>query len=359
MAESPRLGRVTHKLTNPLERRLASIVGRLITDKLAYSRLDRLPDAVSELATDLRRIEGVLTDMAARIERFELIGETALETSADATARLMSEQERVRGILQLIYDQEPETRRRLWQLRTSSTYSLAFEEPEPLVSIVIPTYENHEALRERSLPSAIAQTYANIEIVVVGDCAPPETAATIAECNDERIRYHNLALRGPYSQDPHKLWLVGGTPPYNTAVRLARGRWIACLGDDDSFRHDHLERLLQQARADHLELCYGILIQHNPDGSEVEIGSFPPIPGQFGLQASIYHAGLSDFLELELADSEFGTANDMGLLRRMLRAGVRMGMVREPTSDYFPSWDWGGRKERHAEWEAGPPTRPT
>jgi hypothetical protein len=36
----------------------------------------------------------------------------------------------------------------------------------------------------------------------------------------------------------------------------------------------------------------------------------------------------------------------------MLRAGVRMGLVPEPTTDYFPSRDWAGRKERHAQQQA-------
>jgi hypothetical protein len=58
------------------------------------------------------------------------------------------------------------------------------------------------------------------------------------------------------------------------------------------------------------------------------------------------------FLEFELADAEFGQAVDWGLCRRMLRAGVRVGMVPEPTTDYFPSWEWAGRKERHARRQA-------
>jgi hypothetical protein len=328
------------------------VVGRLITDKLAYNGLDRVADTVSRLEKGLSRVEMLLDELGVRAQHAETASQEARAVSAGGHSHSAAELERIVNILQLIYDEEPENRRRLWRLRASPDYDNAFTESDPLVSVVIPTYNNFEALRERSLPSVLAQTHANLEIVVVGDQAPAETAEAIASLSDDRIRYHNLERRGPYSEDLHKLWLVGGTPPYNTAVRLARGSWVAYLSDDDSFRADHLDRLLSRARADRLELCYGLLVEHDRDGGQREIGAFPPGPGQFGFQAAIYHAGLADFLEFELADAEFGQAVDWGLCRRMLRAGVRVGMVPEPTTDYFPSWEWAGRKERHARQQA-------
>ncbi len=337
------------RVAAPAERRIAAVVGRLITDKLAYNGLDRLPDSVEQLAHAVAHVETLAGRVLERCDQLEAIQTSTAGAQDGAAAERF---ERTLDILQVIYDQEPANRRRIWQLRQSEAYERAFSDEQPLVSVVIPTYDNFRAMRERALPSVLAQTYPNLEVVVVGDRAPAETAQVIAELNDGRIRYHNLERRGPYSEDPHKLWLVGGTPPYNTAVRLARGSWIAYLSDDDSFRADHLERLVQRARRDRVELCYGLLVEHLPDGSEREIGTFPPGPGQFGFQAAIYHAGLADFLEFELADAEFGQPVDWGLCRRMLRAGVRMGMVEEPTSDYFPSWDWAGRKERHARHEA-------
>lgn len=311
-----------------------------------------MPQGVAELSARIEALEELMQRLLARAEHAEVSEHQLLHTTNLSRDHLSGELAHVLDVLQLIYDEEPENRRRLWRLRESEEYERAFAEVEPLVSVVIPTYNNFQALGERSLPSVLAQTYANFEVIVVGDQAPPETAATIERLGDERIKFHNLERRGPYSEDLHKLWLVGGTPPYNTGVRLARGRWIAYLSDDDSFRPEHLERLVRYAQANRLELCYGLLVQHGRDGEQLEIGAFPPAPGQFGFQAGIYHAGLGDFLEFELADAEFGAAVDWGLVRRMLRAGVRMGLVPEPTTDYFPSWDWAGRKERHAQQQA-------
>ena len=54
---------------------------------------------------------------------------------------------------------------------------MPFTERDPLVTVCIPTYPNYVQLLERSIPSVLAQDYQNIEVVVVGDAAPPETAA--------------------------------------------------------------------------------------------------------------------------------------------------------------------------------------
>jgi hypothetical protein len=373
--DRPPLRHLARAIGAPAERRLAAVVGRLITEKLAFSGLDALPPQIGDLASRVDTVQKSLDALAVSPSPGALVADadalgarldallakatqpdspTASASEIDAIrSELRGELTRVMNVLQAIYDDEPENRRRLWRLRASAEYEHAFAESDPLVSVVIPTYHNFRALRERALPSALAQTYTNLEVIVVGDRAPAETGEVIDALNDGRVSFHNLERRGPYSEDPHKLWLVGGTPPYNTAVRLARGRWIAYLSDDDAFRPEHLQRLVSRAQADRLELCYGLLVHHDADDVQLEVGGFPPARGEFGFQAAIYHAGLADFLEFELTDAEFGEPVDWSLCRRMLRAGVRMGFVPEPSTDYYPSWHWGGRKERHAARQVG------
>jgi glycosyltransferase involved in cell wall biosynthesis len=71
----------------------------------------------------------------------------------------------------------------------SGEYLRAFDEPEPLVSVVIPTYDRGELLAIRAIPWALGQTYPNIEIVIVGDGAPPETGRLISQFVDGRLHY--------------------------------------------------------------------------------------------------------------------------------------------------------------------------
>jgi hypothetical protein len=244
------------------------------------------------------------------------------------------ELERIVDILRLIYDEEPATRRRLYELRDSPDYDRAFTEPEPLVSIIIPTFDRPEMLAQRSIPSALAQTYRNIEVLVVGDAAPARIGAVVEGFDDPRVSYSNRNLRGPYPTDFLTARSVFGGPPFNEGVRQAQGRWIACLTDDDAFRSNHVETLLRAAQRGRYEVCYGRVRCLLPDGTERELGRFPPQRRGHYAQASLYHRGLS-FMEMELGDALFGEANDRSLCRRMLRAGVRFGFVDAVVTDYW------------------------
>lgn len=268
----------------------------------------------------------------------------------ETTALHQREMARTREILRALCDREPWQRERLRALRADKRYAEPFAEPDPLVSVVIPTFENQRLLRERAIPSVLAQTYQHFEIVVVGDNAPDEARAAVESFNDARLRYSNLPYRGPYPADPLSRWYVAGVPPYNEAVRLARGLWIAPLDDDDAFRPTHIERLLRLAQNERLELVYGTMQRRDPDGATQVLGRFPPEHSQFGLQSAIYHAGVAEIFELELTDCLFELPYDWGLAQRMLRSGVRMKMIPEISVDYYPSKLWTGREGAPPVW---------
>jgi hypothetical protein len=248
-------------------------------------------------------------------------------------------------ILRTLHDEEALNRVRLHDLRRSDEYRLADEEADPLVSVIMPTYDRADLLLERSIPSVLAQTHQNFEIVVVGDSAPAAVGEALASFGDPRIRYYNSSIRGPYPALPEHAWMVVGTPPYNRAMAEARGRWLAPLDDDDSFTPDHIELLLAAARERRLELVYGRLRCRYPDGTEDFIGEFPPqtefdeLRASFGLQAALVHGGLR-FMQMHLTDPLFGLNNDVSLSRRMIRAGVLMGMIDAVVSDYYPARVW-------------------
>jgi hypothetical protein len=98
-------------------------------------------------------------------------------------------------------------------------------------------------------------------------------------------------------------------------------------------RPNHVRTLVGAARERRLELAYGQMQDHYLDQP---LGAFPPRWGQIGLQAAVFHSALRIF-ELELSDADFRTPNDMGMVDRLLRAGVRFGMVDEIVVDYYPS----------------------
>jgi glycosyltransferase involved in cell wall biosynthesis len=238
-------------------------------------------------------------------------------------------------ILRAVQEDESGNRRRLSQLRATEEYELAFSEQEPLVSVLIPTYNRYEMLRDRAIPSVLAQTYERIELIVVGDQAPPETARVLSEFNNEQIRYVNLPQRGPYPEDDQRAWLVKGVPPINGALSLARGRWIAPFSDDDALRPNAIETMVARCQDERFEVAYGRL-QARGGLDDAVIGGEPPRHGNLGLQGGVFHAGLR-FFGWSLADDMFDVPSDWSLVRRMWRAGVRIGFVDELVCDYFPT----------------------
>ncbi len=321
MAERPR----SRSLASRILRRLS---GAYVAELRAGQ--EDIGAAVERLHRDLGRVHAEVEEVTGRVRRIE------------------TEATRAAGIARHAYDEEPANRRRLQALRASADYELAFTEPEPLVSFLVPTYTSYETLRDVALPSILGQTYSNLEVIVVGDCAPPETERAIAEVGDPRVIYFNRTIRGPYPEDPAKRWFVIGTPPYNEALARARGRWIAGLGDDDAVRPTHTESLLAAARERRVEHCYGRQEVHFAEGEPLQLGEFPPVLGQWGLQAAIFHSGLR-FIESELADSVYEEPNDWSMCRRMLRAGVSFGMIDEVVVDKHET-----RKRSAEDWEHGP-----
>lgn len=255
------------------------------------------------------------------------------------TERLEEVHRHLVAVAQVAVDDEAGTRRRLRAARASDAYAAAFEDPEPLVSIVIPTYENHEGLRTRAVPSALAQSYANVEVVVVGDAAPDETEQALTSLGDARVRYENLERRGPYPEDREGLWFTGGIPPLNRALELAGGAWIAVLNDDDAFRPRMVESLLALARERRAEVAYGKLAFHEPGKPAWPLGRFPPTWHQFGWQMALQHGALRLY-EYELSTHLFDEPGDWNRVRRMMRTGVRFAMLDELVGDYWPNRLW-------------------
>lgn len=294
-------------------------------------------DALSAEAAELRREVAALRSDVSELRAEGTDGRaTALETARVNQAEALR-------VMRLLHDDEPANRQRVWRLRETPEYALAFEEAEPLVSFNLATYTNLDGLMERALPSVLGQTYERIEVIVVGDAAAPEIERAVKGLKDPRVRFYNQTYRGPYDEAGERLWYVAGGPPSNEGMRLARGRWLCGMDDDDVCRANRVELLLAAARERNLEFCYGQLLQRHPDpADDKEMCRFPPELGAVGLQASIMHAGLR-FVCAELGDAIWEVPGDWSRIRRMMRLGVRMGMIDDVVVEYFPGELWRGR----------------
>jgi hypothetical protein len=314
--------------------------------RLSRAEDRRLRDSVQQLAAAQTEMLEQQRRMHAELEALHAAVAESAERQRSIEARLGGLQENLtaseaaaqRG-LRVLLDDGPGTRERLVALRASRDYAAAWSDPSPLVSIAIPTYVHWQTLEERAVPSVLAQTYENIEVIVVGDAAGEDVTAAMARIDDPRVRFENLTVRGPYPEDARERWYVAGSGPMNRAMELARGRWIAFLNDDDAMRPDHIEALLDEARRTSAEVVYGKLASHSPDGTSEIMGSFPPSNHGFGWQLAMHHSGLR-FFEYELSAAIAGEPGDWHRARRMMLAGVRFAQIDRITVDYYPSTLW-------------------
>ena len=100
-----------------------------------------------------------------------------------------------------------------------------------LVSIIVPTY-NCAKFIGRTIESAQAQTYRNWEMIIVDDRSTDNTKEIVEQYirNDSRIQYHLLDVNS------------GAAVARTTAMKLARGDYMAFLDSDDLWLPDKLEK---------------------------------------------------------------------------------------------------------------------
>lgn len=160
-------------------------------------------------------------------------------------------------------------------LRAKATpkYWAVYECDEPVVSVCITTMNRAELLIERALSSLQAQTYKNLQIIIVGDHCTDDTAERVAQLGDPRISFVNLLQRGPYPRPGVARWQVAGTYPHNHALSLVTGQFVTHLDEDDTFEQCRVEFLLQKIKELRADLVFHPFLWEQPDGSWVELGN--------------------------------------------------------------------------------------
>jgi glycosyltransferase involved in cell wall biosynthesis len=121
---------------------------------------------------------------------------------------------------------------------------------QPLISVVIPTYNRAQRVQV-ALASVLAQTYREIEVIIVDDGSTDDTreaiARAISRSNDgaRRIRYFYQANQGP-------------SLARNRGIAEARGKWIAFLDSDDDWLPEKLELQMRalQGLGGQCEACF-------------------------------------------------------------------------------------------------------
>lgn len=126
----------------------------------------------------------------------------------------------------------------------------------PLVTIVIPTYNRPDFLG-KTLESILAQTYRNLEVIVVSNGISAANEAMVRSFGDLRVIYADQENSG------------GPSSPRNHGIRLAKGKYIAFCDDDDLWMPHKVEKqvVAMEAQPDY-GFCYTKMTRFDATGYE-------------------------------------------------------------------------------------------
>jgi hypothetical protein len=164
---------------------------------------------------------------------------------------------------------DPRLAQSLEEYRASAEYRAIYEGPDPLVSVCIVTYNRAKVLAERCLPSVLAQSYENIEVIVVGDGCTDDTSDAISRLSDPRVTFVNRP-RGTYPEHPLLRWMVAGTVPGNHALSLVKGQLLTHVDDDDEYPPDRLSKVVALLRKERAELVFHPFLLETAEGQWLE-----------------------------------------------------------------------------------------
>ena len=211
----------------------------------------------------------------------------------------------------------------------------------PLVSIVIPVYNGSNYMRQ-AIDCALAQTYPNVEVIVVNDGSKDDTDA-IARSYGDRIRYIPKENGGSSSA-------------LNVGIRNMKGDWFSWLSHDDLYTPEKVEK--QVAYLNSLEIPESEQWKHffftaaeyvdaegkrlRVDGKEESLAlqkHIDALPGNeyliaeptrytfHGCGCLIHRKALE---EVGGFDEKLRIVNDMDLWFRLYRQGYRLHYLPEP-----------------------------
>jgi glycosyltransferase involved in cell wall biosynthesis len=165
---------------------------------------------------------------------------------------------------------------------------------QPLVSVITPTYNRPKYLTE-ALKSAVKQTYQNLEIIVSDNCSTENTQAIVESFQDPRIKFWRQPTNiGMFANQMH-------------AFKMAQGKYVASLHDDDIWKEDFLEKLVLPLEANPnlaLAFCDHYVMRADSTIDDVATEKNSHFYKRANLKEGIYQP----FYQLSLIDRAVSTA---------------------------------------------------
>jgi glycosyltransferase involved in cell wall biosynthesis len=129
----------------------------------------------------------------------------------------------------------------------------------PLVSVILPTYRRAHVIA-RALKSVLAQSYRELEVIILDDVPKDDTEAVVKAFNDPRVRYVAYPDRR------------GVAAARNQGFDLARGKYLAFQDSDDEWLAEKLawQVARMEALPEEVGLTQAAVLRFQGLGTEAE-----------------------------------------------------------------------------------------
>lgn len=152
----------------------------------------------------------------------------------------------------------------------------------PLISVIIPCYK-HEKFVERCLNSVAAQTYDNIEVIIVDDCSPDNSVKRIEQIINSKswiAKFDNRTKFYPFNQNQ------GAHNAINHGIKQSTGELIAILNSDDLYHQDRLSRIVEVMQNQNHQFVFS-RVQYIDDNDTIITDSHDMAQSYFRAQKNI------------------------------------------------------------------------
>ncbi len=206
-----------------------------------------------------------------------------------------------------------------------------------LVSVIIPAY-NHENYILETIKSVIAQTYANIELIVINDGSTDNTWKKLEEIKSDCDKRF---IRTVFKNQKN----MGRCITYNNLLKEAKGEFIYIIASDDIAKQDAIEKeisfLLQNNE-------YVIAVGDNElIDNEGNVIGWDKRQNSVDISKAVYKS-FGDFLQNRRCDVNFNS-DDFGLYKTLVRGNyipngylIRSSALKKipPFTNMAPLEDW-------------------
>jgi glycosyltransferase involved in cell wall biosynthesis len=150
------------------------------------------------------------------------------------------------------------------------------------VSVITPTWQRHDLLLDRCIPSVVAQDFdGEVEHIVISD--GPDPALRDRVCGLP-VRYEEVTEHT--TAQPNF-----GSHLRNLALGIVSGDFVAYLDDDNAYRPEHVRLLVDAIVSKGAEFAYSRMQRHGQVNGI--IGAEPPMAGHIDTSLLMHRASLA------------------------------------------------------------------